>query len=325
MKKQLLFISLVALLFSCDTTETFINTLRVTSVYESDGELTEVYFINESTGFVIGKKGTVLTTFNGGETWNKVPVDDNSIIFNRISFPTATTGYISGSPDYILKTEDGGHTWTTFTGNQGVDYAYFPSADVGYGVNIQNNKIYKTVNGANSWTVTNFSNAAGLIGVDQVFFYTEDIGMAIDVNYGNYSMTYNGGDYWSNDIDDGFIGVSRNPRIVNDLAFWAVEENYSTYGGLFYTTDYGDNVERFPIEGLLEGNYLYFEVMNSYDGELFCACGNQLFAVSTDAGNTWTEFYNQNGVNFEMYDAAALTPSIFVGINKSTVYRITKF
>jgi len=39
----------------------------------------------------------------------------------------------------------------------------------------------------------------------------------------------------------------------------------------------------------------------------------------------WTEYYDQNAENFDMYNAAALTESIFIGINESTIYRLTAF
>lgn len=92
--------------------------------------LRSIYFFDERRGFVVGASGTILTTQNGGETWEKTvkPSDDN---FRDIVFTGEKTGWIlaersilktrANEPrSYLLHTTDGGKSWrrTDFPVNQ---------------------------------------------------------------------------------------------------------------------------------------------------------------------------------------------------------------
>lgn len=309
---------------SCSQNEQFIETLRVTPVYNASGTLNEVYFINELTGVVSGDNGCFFTTFDGGLTWNKIAVDDTLVSFNRISFPTPLVGYISGDPNVIMKTTDGGHTWFPARESEFLDYTYFPSEDVGFGINNYTSKVYRTTNGGENWTETNFSSATGLLSPDALFFFSEDTGIVIDNYFNEVSFTYNGGSSWHLSYEDDWLGATFRHRTYKNISYWAY--GYAgAINGIFYTDDYGDHVNRFETEGLLPANYSYLNSINTHNGVLYCTCGQGIFAVSNNGGAYWTEYYDQNGENFEMYDAAALTESIFIGINESTIYRLTAF
>lgn len=71
----------------------------------------DVYFINLTTGWVVGCDGTILYTDNGGETWQR----QNSGVFNclhGVVFVNAKEGWAVGD-GIILHTTDGGVPWTT--------------------------------------------------------------------------------------------------------------------------------------------------------------------------------------------------------------------
>lgn len=71
--------------------------------------LTEIYFLTETTGFVIGRLGTILKSTDGGETWKAKPCPVFSWL-DDISFLDQKTGYIAAGGS-ILKTTDEGETW----------------------------------------------------------------------------------------------------------------------------------------------------------------------------------------------------------------------
>ena len=76
-------------LFDIDTTE----------------NLNKVYFTNDTTGFILGDNGLLLSTLNAGNTWETVTTNVLHDL-STISFANEEVGYINS-----LKTLDGGATW----------------------------------------------------------------------------------------------------------------------------------------------------------------------------------------------------------------------
>lgn len=80
-----------------------------------------IYFLDEKQGWIVGSRGTLLKTSDGGETWQtqKNPITDN---LRDVYFTDAQNGWIlcerniylsNNLPiSYLLKTSDGGETWT---------------------------------------------------------------------------------------------------------------------------------------------------------------------------------------------------------------------
>ena len=62
-------------------------------------------------GYVVGDKGTILRTLNGGRTWVKArsPVTNT---LNRVDFTNDKNGWIVGSKGTVLRSFDKGQTWT---------------------------------------------------------------------------------------------------------------------------------------------------------------------------------------------------------------------
>ncbi len=95
----------------------------------------EVFFIDNSSGWITGFSGTVLRTADGGLTWNTSTLPGASSSANRdICFVSASTGFVSGD-DGIWKTLDGGATWTSITPTNpspsGSSSMWFTDADNG--------------------------------------------------------------------------------------------------------------------------------------------------------------------------------------------------
>jgi len=93
-----------------------------------------VYFVNDSTGFVVGGNGRIFGTTNGGATWTQ---QTSGVTTNLLSvyFTDANNGYIS---EYgrILRTTNGGQTWTYLTIFQSYELwsIRFTDANTGYAV-----------------------------------------------------------------------------------------------------------------------------------------------------------------------------------------------
>jgi len=111
-----------------------------------------IQFINVSTGFVLGYKGTpqtfILKTTNGGTNWAK----DSLINYNNraMYFANVSTGwiggYISSGNSNIARTTNGGINWSyqNMGGTQIINGLYFTDAQTGWAVGF-NGVILKTV------------------------------------------------------------------------------------------------------------------------------------------------------------------------------------
>jgi len=76
-------------------------------------QLNGIFFLNSTTGFVVGNNGLILKTTNSGTTWTS----SYPTIFNlqAVTFVSATEGWVVGGNGIILHTTNAGTSWTSFT------------------------------------------------------------------------------------------------------------------------------------------------------------------------------------------------------------------
>lgn len=82
--------------------------------------LRDVYFLSDTTGWIVGSDGTMLTTSDGGDTWKATPKFTTDT-FLKIRFTDQNTGWLlcernvyargQNATSYLRKTTDGGRTW----------------------------------------------------------------------------------------------------------------------------------------------------------------------------------------------------------------------
>jgi len=127
--------------------------------------LRDVYFVDDSTGWVVGgsstsTSGTILKTTDSGETWTS-QFSDAGIVIYSVHFIDASTGWVvgteGGTSGLIMMTENGGTTWSSQTSGTASTLrgVYFLDAFTGWVVG--DGVLLITTNGGATWT----SNAAG--------------------------------------------------------------------------------------------------------------------------------------------------------------------
>ena len=81
----------------------------------SAANLSGVTFVDLDHGWVVGDKGTVLHTIDGGETWQ--PQSSNTDVgLSSVAFADVNNGWAIGDQGTILRTLDGGVTWQLYPG-----------------------------------------------------------------------------------------------------------------------------------------------------------------------------------------------------------------
>ena len=87
------------------------KTLESAEVFLGRGVVpTRIYFASASSGWIIGARGLIETTVDGGKTWNPRS-SRTSTSLRGIAFLDARRGWVVGDRGEIRSTDDGGATW----------------------------------------------------------------------------------------------------------------------------------------------------------------------------------------------------------------------
>jgi len=82
-----------------------------TTSLKQDAILRTVQFVDEQHGFVSGEFGTLITTVDGGKTWQPQPKVPNDFYPYAAYFADSRNGWLAGLAGTMLHTDDGGETW----------------------------------------------------------------------------------------------------------------------------------------------------------------------------------------------------------------------
>ncbi len=172
-----------------------------------------LFFLDASTGYVVGSDAMLMKTVNGGSQWSPIAVPGTSgYSFGSIFFVDANTGYLMAAAPQefatkLYKTTDGGANWTKVqdfgsgaaTGDgKGVNDLWFVDANVGFAAGRSGSPaIFKTTDGGAHWT-TQYQSAspANLNSVQKIAFADASIGYAVS-DEGVVLRTVNGGTSWT--------------------------------------------------------------------------------------------------------------------------------
>ena len=100
--------------------------------------MTDVFFLNVNEGWIVGNRGLILHTINGGITWSIEGVGLTSSLLRGVHFTSSTNGYIVGNGITLLKyglplaTEDETNIPKNFTLEQNYPNPFNPSTIIKY-------------------------------------------------------------------------------------------------------------------------------------------------------------------------------------------------
>ena len=179
-----------------------------------DLHLRDIFFLNETDGWIGADAGTILKTEDGGETW--VELETTGTVggsINDIYFMDENVGFICGF-NYFQRTVDGGLTWADIAAFEPVHEMYqlneihfegfnagWVCGDIGY--------IYKSEDGGITWEAQSSGTEVSLQGIA---FVNENIGYACGFD-GTILGTDNGGTTWTvstTDTDEHIMAIDFN-------------------------------------------------------------------------------------------------------------------
>lgn len=173
--------------------------------------LYDIYFVNSTTGFIVGEQGLAYKTTDGGSTWNTLNTGTSERL-ESVYFTDPLTGFMVGgsATPTLLKTTDGGTNWSVITtpATDMLQGVFFPSSLIGYAVG-WSGEIIKTTDGGNNWIAQTGVAAYGNL---DVFFVSDNIGYVVGGGQSTAGIlkTTDGGQNWTTQtttVNQGLIGV----------------------------------------------------------------------------------------------------------------------
>jgi photosystem II stability/assembly factor-like uncharacterized protein len=180
--------------------------VELTNVSHSD-----VKYVNETDGWIVGYAGTIFKTADRGVTWELFDPPFGWSL-SAVSFSGPQIGCAVGSYGMIVRTDDGGQTWTRETeGSQHIINDIF-FADSIHGWVAALDWVYRTDDGGETWEPT--ESTANWT----VYFLDSVNGWACDAD-GNFDRTRDGGLTWTR-IHDAIQSRVYDMVFIDSLTGW---------------------------------------------------------------------------------------------------------
>ncbi len=243
----------------------------------------DLFFVDTSNGWRVGRQGTAEKTSDGGNSWIAVDVGTSADLYN-VFFVDPNVGWISGSSlGTIYKTTDGGASWQQQSLEDGsestVGDLFFLDAQRGWAAS--NNQIYYTEDGGASWMA-----GAPETGTRELFFLDALNGWSAGgFSEPNLARTTDGGRTWESVSVSGTDGLDQL-FFVDSQHGWTATSN----GTIFRTTNGGTDWTR--VNDNLEFGVSDLFFIDDNTGWAVGSVGH--IQKTTDGGQTWVELNDGN-------------------------------
>ncbi len=251
-------------------------------------DLNDIAPISKDISIIVGNRGAILKTTNGGVDWALGSINNNSDL-KSINFINTTTGWIVASNGGIHKTIDQGQTWSEQLVYQwGLNSVFFVDSLYGWTVG-DAGTILHTQNGGADWIVQNenFGNT-----MHTVYFVNRDTGWAGGRFMPLYKTT-NGGEDWEEDI---YPNICLKIQFIDQNYGWFLSDGPFDY--LYYTSNGGQDWHQRNLPTDYSKNFFF---LNNNMGWLV---GSEGIYKTTDGGNSWSTQMEGVGLkNINMIDS----------------------
>ncbi|MCI0472021.1 MAG: T9SS type A sorting domain-containing protein, partial [Ignavibacteria bacterium] len=204
-------------------------------IYDTNGEFTEIYFLNANTGWVTGN-GTIMKTVNSGFNWMISSLNGDIM---KMWFSDSNLGF-SIMNDSIQKTTDGGMTWNNQNNRNITDFSFLNS-NTGWTLNYPDttSEIRNTTNGGITYSILSRLNGPA----NKIQFVDELTGYLS--NFRSVSRTTNGGLTWKKVVFpvSGYLKVN-NFNFINSNTGWFCGDNSLI---LYTTNGTSININKFTV------------------------------------------------------------------------------
>ncbi len=189
---------------------------------------------NNNTGYVVGERGLILKTSNGGADWSEQPIPGLNRTLNKILFTSLTKGFAVGNNGTMIYTIDGGNTWEVllnqFPVNEHLTAISFYGQDRGY-VASSTGEIYHTTDAGTTWTALGIANGKP---INSLYYFDMNNGFATS-NSALVRYTTDGSATWNVLVPNSEAMATGNPHLHAHIP--GLVENGTGLGGALYILD----------------------------------------------------------------------------------------
>lgn len=249
--------------------------------------ISDVFFSEENTGYIVGESGLALKTIDAGLNWNKLSTGTSKNL-NHVWFTNNEIGYATGEGGILIKTSDGGETWFELqTGiNQSFNDIFFVNDDTGFLAGMNGN-LLRTTDAGNTWNKA-FININ--IDIYSLFFLNENVGYAVG-SMNSVFKTINGGNTWMSTSGEPYLNLKDVYFLNENFGYIAGNSNF-----MMKTNNGGYSWNQFQSN--LTVTHMHF--IDELNG--FALAYNEL-VKTVDGGITWNSLNVENCCSF-FYDGS---------------------
>lgn len=285
---------------------------KIQQIDEEDRRLTDVFFINQNTGWAVGAAGIILYTCNGGETWD-IQKSGTDYELESVHFVDELNGWVVGgniraprmkhfidrdigAMGIILHTNDGGNTWTPqLMGDARWFYdVFFIDTRCGWAAG-EYGLIMATNDGGETWKI---QMSGSLKWLHKIHFINRNNGW-IACEDEEVLITSDGGINWNKvktplhqDTHD-WAGSLYAVWFADEFTGWTAGRN----GNLFKTTDGGETwlTEKIPVNKKIKElvDFKDVQFINKKIGWAVSSLGGIVF-YTKNGGETWKTAHTNN-------------------------------
>ena len=202
---------------------------------ENSGEIIDMDFISEQTGFALSDSSELLKTFDAGETWEIIIIPFDSMYFSNMHFIDEDNGIITTLNSKFLRTENGGDSWFSYTFDT-IDFLRncFFLDDSNIWVTGSQGLCAHSNDGGLNWDIQDVDSYY----LTDVFFINPDDGFLISIT-GELYRTIDGGKNWE-EIEM-FDTHLTQLKFIDDLNGWIIGEFkifHTEDGGITWTIEF---------------------------------------------------------------------------------------
>lgn len=252
--------------------------------------LHSIFFLNDERGWVVGSRGTLLATVDGGKTWQAQPHPSGDVL-RDIFFIDESNGWVlcerneyelktkDDSRAYLMQTTDGGSHWNRVNLGKSIDVrllrAVFSTAGRGWAFG-EGGAVFFTQDAGSNWIRQQTPTRHLLLGGT---FIDNDRGWIVGAG-ATILQTADGGETWHLSRLPGAEGVRFTAAsFVDNRQGWAVGG-----AGIVYRTDNGGRTWQQQNSGVA-ADLLDVKFVDAHEG---WAVGTEGTIVhTTDSGAHW--------------------------------------
>lgn len=281
-------------------------------------QYSDIYFVTDQIGWVIGEKGYVLKTTNGATSW-AVQSLNSDVSLRSIFFINEQNGWVCGELGSLFRTSNSGTTWTKITLpgiTSALNSIHFFSSTHGWICGDQGT-ILATIDGGITWQQQNSGGTGNLHSIHALsqthvvatgatwdyvvttdggntwtytegfapenhhsIFFSNAVNGVLVGDFGKIQYSDNGGIFWNNAISNPLNAVSFLSVTMFQQKAWAVGAS----GSIVFSSDGGANW----VQQTSTTNLTLRSVFAVNDQVLFAVGDDGIILKTSNGGNVWT-------------------------------------